>query len=99
MGKLSSIKHKIKNVSIIRTSSPAIERIKGRPGARMRDRILKRDDYLCQECLRAGRVRVADEVDHVVPLSVGGSNADDNQRSLCRDCHAIKCAAEELARR
>jgi 5-methylcytosine-specific restriction protein A len=34
------------------------------------------------------------EIDHVVPLAVSGDDSDDNQQALCRDCHALKTAAE-----
>ena len=32
------------------------------------------------------------EVDHVIPLQHGGSNAVDNLVALCRDCHGKKTA-------
>lgn len=38
--------------------------------------------------------RLADEVDHVVPLFKGGANSEDNLQPLCRECHVEKSVAE-----
>lgn len=63
-------------------------------------RILKRDNYLCQECLRQGRmtplkVRPRDHaVDHIIPKAQGGGNEDSNLQSLCAPCHDAKTARE-----
>ena len=72
----------------------------GRPWRRKRDRILKRDGYMCQceEC--RGMKRVADEVDHITPLSQGGTDDDSNLRAIAsRPCHARKTAREAAMRR
>jgi 5-methylcytosine-specific restriction protein A len=50
-------------------------------------------------CHAAGRIRAADEVDHVVPLAIGGPDTDDNLQALCIDCHRRKSAAERGVRR
>jgi len=49
--------------------------------------ILKRDLYTCQLCRRTG---VPIEVDHIVPVSRGGSNRLDNLQTLCQDCNRGK---------
>lgn len=55
---------------------------------------------LCARCEERGRVRVWDELDHVVPLSRGGeARAWANLQGLCLECHAEKSAAEETERR
>jgi len=36
------------------------------------------------------RVAVATEVDHIVALTNGGGNDDDNLQCLCAECHEIK---------
>jgi len=57
---------------------------------KLRERILKRDRYLCQcpDC-EGGRkrVRVASEVDHIVPKAKGGTDAERNLRAVATDCH------------
>jgi 5-methylcytosine-specific restriction endonuclease McrA len=51
---------------------------------------------LCVECLGADppRIRVAVELDHKVPLHLGGVDADSNRQGLCRPCHAAKTNRE-----
>ncbi len=51
--------------------------------------ILRRDKYLCQECLRYGRKIEAKEVHHITPLKEDYDRRLDvnNLISLCGDCH------------
>jgi 5-methylcytosine-specific restriction protein A len=57
---------------------------------RLRLQILARDTYLCRcdEC-KGGelRLRVAHEVDHIVPKAHGGSDNPSNLRAVNRYCH------------
>ena len=55
----------------------------GRFWALRRERVLRRDGRRCFECGKAGRL----EVHHVVHLSDGGTNDEENLVTLCRDCH------------
>lgn len=68
----------------------------GRPWRRKRAQVLKRDGYLCQcdECKAEGRLLLADEVDHVVPLAQGGTDDENNLRAINRRCHQRKTARE-----
>ncbi|NBW47372.1 MAG: HNH endonuclease [Betaproteobacteria bacterium] len=50
-------------------------------------------------CLQEGRLSAASEVDHIVPLQQGGSDAISNLQPLCHDCHAAKSAVERGAQR
>jgi len=54
--------------------------------------ILARDP-ICRICRRAA----ATEVDHVIPRSRGGDDADDNLQGLCRPCHGTKSASRDGA--
>jgi 5-methylcytosine-specific restriction protein A len=49
---------------------------------------------LCVHCLRAGRIRLATELDHIVPLLVGGADDDTNRQGLCHTCHEAKTAID-----
>lgn len=63
-----------------------------------RERILKRDYGLCQECRRNGRLTPLTLrtciTDHIIALSNGGSNDDDNLQSLCYTCDEAKTATD-----
>ena len=64
------------------------------PGwAKTRLRILRRDDWRCYRCGR----RNANEVDHVIPAALGGSDEDDNLAAICVRCHRIKTAEDRAA--
>lgn len=56
---------------------------------RTRLAILERDCYLCQcpECQAKGRVREAQEVDHIVPIAFGGTDEPSNLRAVNKQCH------------
>ena len=49
---------------------------------------------LCALCLANGRAAVALELDHILPLSKGGSNDECNLQGLCPPCHAAKTAID-----
>lgn len=66
---------------------------------KQRERVLKRDKRLCQVCLKAQRVTLATDVDHIVSRAQGGSEDDSNLQSLCRPCHKAKTAKEGRAAR
>lgn len=73
----------------------------GRPWRRKRQRVFERDNYLCQEHFRQGRlVSVAlhgDNAgicDHVIPLEEGGSDYETNLQTLCKQCSDEKTQLE-----
>jgi hypothetical protein len=49
--------------------------------------VLKRDGYCCRICHKAGGEL---EVDHVVPVSLGGSDLLENLQTLCKRCNRGK---------
>lgn len=60
-------------------------------------RIMRRDNGLCQPCLKQGRTTAAHAVDHIVNKGSGGSDDDDNLQAICRRCHKAKTAREGAA--
>ncbi len=95
MSKITTLKSRIKTLDNDRVSTIAADRIRGRRLAHIRERVLLRDSYTCRRC---GRVSRALEIDHIVPLHLGGAENDENRQALCRDCHAAKSAEEEKGR-
>lgn len=74
----------------------ATPRTRGSTWMKTRDRILARDGFLCRcpACKASDSPRSADEVDHVIPLSEGGADADENLQAINHECHKSKSAAE-----
>lgn len=68
-------------------------RIRGRAWQRIRTAVLSREP-LCRGCSVKGRVTVAVEVDHIMPLAKGGTNDHENLQPLCVECHEAKTARE-----
>lgn len=75
--------------SIAPTAPPSrtSREIRATLSVRKRFFILKRDRYMCRLCKTAG---VPLEVDHVVPVARGGSDALDNLQTLCIPCNRGK---------
>jgi 5-methylcytosine-specific restriction protein A len=69
------------------------ERIRGRRGMRQRAWI-KREQPLCAACAKVGRIAATQEIDHIIPLSRGGTNDRSNMIGLCRECHERKTAKD-----
>jgi len=56
----------------------------------VREKALERDGYRCVKCGRP-----ANEVDHIVPIALGGSMFDlNNLQSLCSECHKRKTLSD-----
>lgn len=102
MGKLRMLKPKTKVLDTVKVKARPAGTTDwgcgrgGRPWRRLREEILKRDDYLCQceECQALGRVRPGNEVDHIVPRSQGGKDDPSNLRAINDECHKLKTRRE-----
>lgn len=92
---MKTLKNKLSPIDTRKVKGPATERIRGYKLTQIRQGISKRDDYVCQMC---GRPTAQGEVDHIVPLHMGGKEVDDNRQWLCRLCHAKKTAQEATGR-
>lgn len=66
----------------------------GRPWRRIRDAVMRRDQGLCQQCMRHDVVSPASEVDHIVPVSEGGKDVESNLEAICKSCHKAKTQTE-----
>ena len=72
------------------------KRVRGRAGQAMRASVLV-EEPLCRLCLKKGKHVQAVEVDHIVPLAAGGTEARSTRQALCKPCHEAKSKAERLA--
>jgi hypothetical protein len=60
-------------------------------GKQIRVQVLVRDKYRCKMCGRT-KEEVPLEVDHIMPISDGGTDELSNLATLCRDCNRGKSA-------
>lgn len=72
------------------------ERGYGRSWEIIRERILQRDQFLCQNHRRQKIAKKATSVDHIIPKAHGGTDDDSNLESLCWECHRAKTARERI---
>ena len=75
------------------------ERGYGNDWVKLRAKVLKRDDYLCQPCKQANIYREAKQVDHIINKAIGGTNDLDNLQAICIDCHKAKTRQESTEAR
>jgi 5-methylcytosine-specific restriction enzyme A len=68
-------------------------RIRGRKGQRIRHAHLLAYP-LCVHCEAKGIFRIAEEIDHIVPLFKGGLDEKENRCGLCRPCHRAKTTVD-----
>ena len=66
-----------------------MKRLTGRKLQRLRRYVFARNP-LCVLCEARGFTRPAVELDHITPISQGGSDRLDNLQGLCRACHDSK---------
>ena len=66
--------------------SPDVNKKNGRAWKRIRDRYA-REHPLCEWCEKNGRLTSAEEVHHILPISLGGTHDKSNLMSLCKSCH------------
>jgi len=92
---LTTLKPKIATIDTRRGAPVAVERIRGYELTKIRERIGLRDEYTCADC---GRVTVDGEVDHEMPLHLGGQESDANRKWRCKECHTKKSEREEKER-
>ena len=65
----------------LKPGTKKIARLRGRPLQRRNKRFLQ-DNPLCVMCEAEGRVSVAEEVDHIIPLFKGGVDEIGNLQGL-----------------
>jgi hypothetical protein len=65
-----------------------------RPSAEIRIRAMKRDRFMCTYCGASGNDAEL-EIDHIIPVSKGGSNHISNLTTACKACNMKKSNKSE----
>jgi 5-methylcytosine-specific restriction endonuclease McrA len=74
-------------------------RVRNAVGSHTRDdihAILVRQKYQCAECGASVKKRCDRQVDHIMPLKLGGSNSPSNLQILCNTCNKVKGAKHPI---
>jgi 5-methylcytosine-specific restriction endonuclease McrA len=96
---MKTLRPRISSVSTLKVK-PLLSgdnRLRGRAAVDRRARWLRLNP-LCADCLAEGKTRAGDEVDHEVPLWMGGPDSEINFTTRCKDHHAAKTAREAAQR-
>ena len=56
----------------------------------LRHEVFKRDNYTCQECGATKEDGAKLHIDHIIPVSQGGTDELDNLQTLCDKCNLNK---------
>ena len=70
-----------------------MKRTRGRTWQTIRRAVLTADP-LCQHCKAKGVTKLAEQVDHIIPLHKGGTDERGNLQGLCHGCHLDTTRAE-----
>lgn len=65
---------------------PKLKHKYGNNWQRTRNRYIKAHP-LCEDCLKERRMVIAEEVHHILPVRMGGTNEWKNLAALCKSCH------------
>jgi 5-methylcytosine-specific restriction protein A len=66
-----------------------VQRIRGYTLQKRNARLMRREP-LCRPCRKLKRYTAATQIDHIVPLSRGGTEDEGNLQPICDDCHDKK---------
>ena len=56
---------------------------------KLRHKVFQRDGYRCRECGATNKETTL-HIDHIIPVSKGGTNTEDNLQTLCEACNLAK---------
>ena len=66
--------------------SPDVHKKYGHAWRLISDKYMLEHPY-CEQCFKYGRMILADECHHIIPVNHGGTNEPENLMALCRSCH------------
>lgn len=85
---------KTAQTSRLKLNTCEVTRTRGSAWMKIREEVMNRDCGICQTCKRNGNVSAATQVDHIIPLHQGGTDARNNLEAICDECHKVKTADE-----
>lgn len=88
--------HKDEQLARVRNRRARIRGNGGTHTAADIDAILKRQGHKCAECKTSVRRRENRDVDHIIPIKLGGSNDQSNLQILCGSCNKTKGAKHPI---
>ena len=88
-----TLKPKLKTLDSRTVITKPVERTRGTTWMTIREKVLRQAPH-CVDCLKGGQVTPADEVDHILPLSMGGTDDLTNLQGLCYEHHKAKTKRE-----
>lgn len=71
--------------------SPGDLKKQAKQNYKFRWKIFKRDNFACQNCHRQEDL----ELDHIIPLSKGGKDSEENMQTLCKRCNLKKMHSQK----
>lgn len=57
-----------------------------------------RANPLCVDCKKKDKIVPATEVHHILPVSDGGTDSEENLQGLCKSCHSTKTRQDSTQR-
>ena len=90
--KLARLQPRVRLATTVLVSPIVPDRLRGGAATARNHRFLAAHPW-CAHC--GAR---ATEVDHTIPLHMGGADDESNLQGLCHGCHAAKTALEQSAR-
>lgn len=99
--KLQTLKPRVQRANLMRVTTLSVDHhVERMTGRRLQERNARyRNTHpLCECCERKGVIRAVAEIDHRIPLHLGGPDTWDNLQGLCKECHDEKSAQEAMDR-
>lgn len=78
------------NPDIVKKIKEKRSRVQGKHTLEDRERLLRVQKYKCNNCKCCIKERSSRHLDHIMPISKGGSNNADNLQWLCKQCNMSK---------
>ncbi len=95
--RIGGVAHRVR---VIRGDAPntvATPRLRGRRWMAICAHMMRKQPW-CMACLARGVYTPGRQTDHIVPLSLGGTDDESNLQRLCNPCHDEKSEREEKSR-